>query len=196
MEYYQGGGPESAKLEWSSASQAREVIPAGNLSCANLLGEENTGPVNTVPGEQAATINQPVVFSTDNGNAIQVERPERLRGVVRWCSAAVSRIPIMNWGDVSGGGNRRRKPGRLEPHRLGRRVNESAIAANSSAYGNPDAPDGSQVLAIEGNATAWQDVTFTEAGKYTLNFLAAYTNDTQGWIGSAASIPSPCKSTA
>ena len=60
-------------------------------------------------------------------------------------------------------------------------VNESAIAANGSPYGNPDAPDGSQVLAIEGNATAWQDVTFSEAGNYTLSFLAAYTNANQGW---------------
>ena len=102
MEYYQVNGPESAKLEWSSASQAREVIPASNLSCANLLGEENVGPVNTVPGEQSETINQPVVFSTDNGNAIQVSDANSATSPV---FASSFEDPNLGWGVVSGGYN-------------------------------------------------------------------------------------------
>ena len=178
MDYYQVTGPESAKLEWSSASQAREVIPASALSCANLLGEENAAPVNRVPGDQSATINQPVVFSTDNGNAIQVSDPNSAAAPV---FSSSFEDPGMNWGDVSGGQCGGGNEGGWNLTAWDGGVNESAIAANGSPYGNPYAPDGSQVLAIEGNATAWQDVTFNEAGTYTLNFQAAYSNNNQGW---------------
>ena len=89
--------------------------------------------------------------------------------------------PNLGWGVVSGGGNGGGNEGGWNLTSWDGGVNESAIAANGSPYGNPDAPDGSQVLAIEGNATAWQDVTFSEAGNYTLSFQAAYTNANQGW---------------
>ena len=135
--------------------------------------------MNTVPGEQDETINQPVVFSTDNGNAIQVSDPNsRSRSPVFTSSFE---DPNLGWGDVSGGGNGGGNEGGWNLTSWDGGVNESAIAANGSPYGNPYAPDGSQVLAIEGNATAWQDVTFSEAGTYTLNFQAAYTNTNQGW---------------
>ncbi len=177
MEYFQGGWGESAKLEWSSTSQTREVIPASNLSCANLLAGENATPVNTVPGDQSGTLNSPVVFSTANGNAIQVSDTNA-------ATTAFSdsfENPGMNWGDISGGQCGGGNEGGWNLTSWDGGVNESAIAANGSPYGNPYAADGSQVLAIEGNATAWQDVAFAEAGTYTLNFQAAYTNDNQGW---------------
>ena len=78
---------------------------------------------------------------------------------------------------------RRRHTGRLELQGDWNLITGTAITtfsrhlANGSGYSNPDAPDGWQGLAIEGNGTAWQDITFTEAGKYTINFLAAYTSD-------------------
>ncbi len=182
MEYYQAGGGASAKLEWSSASQAREVIPASNLSCASVLGQESVAPDNSVPGDQSATVNQPVVFSADNGNAITVSGTDSATS-----SSASSLVfsssfenPVLNWGDVSGGGNGGGNQGGWNLVTWDGANDESAICANSSAYGNPDAPDGAQVLCLQGTATAWQDVTFTEAGKYTLSFLAAYTSNTQG----------------
>jgi len=58
----------------------------------------------------------------------------------------------------------------------------SAIAANGSPYGNPDAPDGSQVAAIEGNASVWRDVAFAETGNYTISFQTAYTNNSVGIV--------------
>ena len=55
MEYYQHSAGGTAKLEWSSASQQLEVIPASHLSCGDLLAHENTAPVNNVPSQQAPT---------------------------------------------------------------------------------------------------------------------------------------------
>ena len=67
MEYFQGGGGSSAKLEWSSASNLREVIPSSQLETTPRT------PVNMVPGAQGGSLNQAVVFSTDLGSAIAVQ---------------------------------------------------------------------------------------------------------------------------
>ena len=138
--------------------------------------------MNTVPGDQSATVNQPVVFSTDNGNAIQVSDTDSSAAADQANQLVFSSSfenPNIGLGNVSGGGNGGGNQGGWNLMTWDG-LNESALASNGSVYGNPDTTDGSQVLVVQGNATAWQDVTFTEAGKYTLSFLAAYTSNTQG----------------
>ena len=138
--------------------------------------------MNTVPGDQSATVNQPVVFSTDNGNAIQVSDTDSSAAADQANQLVFSSSfenPNIGLSNVSGGGNGGGNQGGWNLMTWDG-LNESALASNGSVYGNPDTTDGSQVLVVQGNATAWQDVTFTEAGKYTLSFLAAYTSNTQG----------------
>ena len=48
----------------------------------------------------------------------------------------------------------------------------SGIAANASAFNNPNAPEGTQVAILQNNGSFSQAVTFA-AGSYTLNFQAA-----------------------
>ena len=63
LDFVQNAGYENVKLEWSSASQAREVIPSSQLS------HEDTAPVNIAPSQQTTDLNTPIVFSQANGNA-------------------------------------------------------------------------------------------------------------------------------
>ena len=74
LDYYQISGDSGVKLEWSSASQTREVIPNSQLSHAN------SAPVNQVPGQQTTDENTPIVFSAANGNAIQVSDVDAVYG--------------------------------------------------------------------------------------------------------------------
>ena len=54
------------------------------------------------------------------------------------------------------------------------------IVSNGSDYGNPLALEGTQAAVIQGKGTIWQDVNFTETGRYTLGFLAAARNGYNG----------------
>jgi len=72
MEYFEGGGDEAAKLEWSATNQAGELVQPRELIPASQLSHEDTPPVNSVPGQQTTDENTNVVFSAANGNAIQV----------------------------------------------------------------------------------------------------------------------------
>ena len=66
MDYNQFGGGEMAKLEWSSANMAREVIPAGQLTHATQA------PIVYLPTAPWVTDDSSLVFSVGNGNAISV----------------------------------------------------------------------------------------------------------------------------
>ena len=52
--------------------------------------------------------------------------------------------------------------------------NSSGLAGNGAGIGNPNSTDGTQVAYIQGGATLSQNVTFAEAGTYTISFQAAY----------------------
>ena len=52
--------------------------------------------------------------------------------------------------------------------------NSSGLAGNGAGMGNPNSVDGAQVAYIQGGATISQNVTFAEAGTYTISFQAAY----------------------
>ena len=72
VEYFEGGGDEVAKLEWSATNQAGELVQPRELIPAAQLSHEDTAPANTVPGDQTTDENHDIVFSAANGNAIQV----------------------------------------------------------------------------------------------------------------------------
>jgi hypothetical protein len=77
MDYYQVSGQSGVQLEWSSASQAREIIPSSQFS------HSNSAPVNYVPSQQTTDENTPLVFSTANGNAIRIEDVDAVYGPVQ-----------------------------------------------------------------------------------------------------------------
>jgi hypothetical protein len=169
LEYYQHDAGGAAKLEWSSASQSLEVIPPGKLSCADLLAQQNAAPVNNLPSQQVADLNTPLVFSAANGNAISVGDPE--------IDQTNSTVAV---GDCS-----------FETHNIGtgRDSNQynptgfawtfegqSGIAAKDSGflYQNGAVPNGTQAAFLQFNSSIWQDITFAQAGNYTIGFQAAY----------------------
>jgi hypothetical protein len=55
-----------------------------------------------------------------------------------------------------------------------------ALAGNGSAYGNPDAPDGTQVAVLQFQSTISQSVVFPVDGTYQISFDAAYRNAQDG----------------
>ena len=50
----------------------------------------------------------------------------------------------------------------------------AALAGNGAGIGNPNSTDGTQVAYIQGGADFSQNITFAEAGTYTISFQAAY----------------------
>jgi len=66
MDYQQRTGDANVKLEWSSASQAREVVSVEPLP----NGQPDAG--DCCPGEQDGIGDQPIVFSELSGNAISL----------------------------------------------------------------------------------------------------------------------------
>ena len=122
MDYFQGGGGEMAKLEWSShdVGAAREVIPTANLSCADLVQNGDAVPASSVPGEQHVETNTPLTFSSANGNAIQVSDTGSSDAVPIEAFSNSFENPSLAYGSHSERGLRRRIPGRLESHGLGR----------------------------------------------------------------------------
>ena len=66
LDYRQDYSEASMKVEWSSASQVREVIPADHFHTADQT------PTIAVPSQQNGIADQPITFSETHGNAIAI----------------------------------------------------------------------------------------------------------------------------
>ncbi len=77
MDYYQISGDAGVALEWSSASQIREVIPSSQFT------HLDSAPVNQVPNVQTTDENTPLIFSSANGNAIQIADSDAIYGPLK-----------------------------------------------------------------------------------------------------------------
>ena len=134
----------------------------------------NLAPVNNVPGDQSDSVNTPLVFSTANGNAIQITDPniDPNDSSVDVANSSFE-SPSAQWyapseGDWNFGG-----------YTDDGRFNDSGILQNG-AWDNPTLPDGQQVGFIQGNGMISQDINFAEAGNYTISFQAAHRDYSTG----------------
>lgn len=67
MDYHQTDGWKTAKLQWSSNTIARQLVSSSHFTY------ENPAPVNNLPlASQSTNEDNSLVFSTANGNAIQI----------------------------------------------------------------------------------------------------------------------------
>ena len=63
MDYYQGGGGESAKLEWSGPGLARQVIDSSHFNCRDSMPAPNVAPTISVPDAQTIREDASLIFS-------------------------------------------------------------------------------------------------------------------------------------
>jgi hypothetical protein len=164
VEYRQRDWGANVKLEWSSASQQREVVSQDHLSCADLIHAGNAAPVNSVPGDQNAGVNSPVVFSSAQGNAITIGDADS--------EASATSVTITNSSFESGSGPNG-AGWSFTPYYFDDISNYSGITSNGG-YEHNGVPDGNQFAYIQGKGVISQDITFSEAGTYTLSFQAAH----------------------
>ena len=68
-------GSTSYVVVWSGNGVGDDSGVYSAVCDTRLLRPENLAPVNTVPGIQIDDANMPLIFSADNGNAIQDNRP-------------------------------------------------------------------------------------------------------------------------
>lgn len=193
LDYNQGAGNESVQLNWSSASLIEDrkdgVIPSDHLSCASLIAPAAAPVLSLEAREQASVINQPLVFSEANGNAIRVSNTATSNVIVAvdessfetpeitHPSGTLTNPPDNGWhytveiaDPIVDGGT------------------AAKLVANNSVYNNPDAPNGgAQAVAIDGHGMISQDITFTEAGSYSVNFWAAFGD--YDWSAAWATVP-------
>ena len=54
------------------------------------------------------------------------------------------------------------------------RLAAAVLRRNGSGYNNPNAVSGNQVAFIQGSGEVSQDVTFAQAGEYSISLMAAY----------------------
>ena len=68
--------PTRYVVVWYGNGDGGESGMFSSVCDATLLGQDvNLAPVNNVPGDQSDSVNTPLVFSTANGNAIQISDP-------------------------------------------------------------------------------------------------------------------------
>ena len=72
MEYFQENGPDTAKLEWSATDNLGAVILPREIIPSTQFTYENPAPVNSLPGAPSINENTSIVFSTADGNALQI----------------------------------------------------------------------------------------------------------------------------
>ncbi len=153
VQYYNDRGGENLKLEWSSPTVAREVIPCTQFT------HGNQAPTITQPASLDATENEPLTItdyvSVPVGNN-SFEFPS-------------ARMGDYQYGGSYGGWNF----DDLTWSSSGSPCS-SGIASNGSAYNNPDAVDGYRTAFIQGTGQISQDVYFAQAGDYQINLVAAY----------------------
>ena len=162
-------GPTRYVVVWSGNGEGDDSGVFSSVCDATLLGQNvNLAPVNNVPGDQSDGVNTPLVFSTANGNAIQIADPN-IDPNDSSVSVANSSFesPNGSWYDPEEGDW---NYGGYSDDGL---FNEAGII-QQGVWDKPTAPDGQQVGFIEGNGVMWQDVNFAEAGNYVISFQGAH----------------------
>ncbi len=160
-------GPTRYVVVWNGQGDGGDSGLYSSVCDATLLGEDvNLPPVNNVPGDQSSGMNTPLVFSTTNGNAIQISDPN--------IDANSSSVDVANSSFESPSGSS------YGPNTSDWTFSNSddglfndAGILQSGAWDNPTSPDGQQVAFIQGNGVISQDVYFAEAGSYVLSLQAA-----------------------
>ena len=172
--------PTRYVVVWYGNGDGDESGMFSSVCDATLLGQDvNLAPVNNVPGDQSDTVNTPLVFSTANGNAIQISDPN-----IDPNDSSVD-VPNSSFEFPATNGYAPTDAAWNFSYSDDGLYANSGIIPNG-AWGNPTSPDGQQVAFIQGNGTIWQDVYFSEAGNYIINFQAAYRDY---FVGSSPTFP-------
>ncbi len=159
VQYYNNTGWENLKLEWSSPSVVREVIPSTQLT------HYDQAPTVTQPVSVGATENEPLTISDYVSVPVEDSSFE---------------LPSGRYGDYLAGGSQGGWNFTNWTLSSNNTPCSSGIASNGSNYNNPDSVDGYRTAYLQGTAEISQDVNFAEAGDYTVSFLAAYRNGYDG----------------
>ncbi len=73
LEYYENGGGAKVNLQWSSAAQAKEVVPTSQLYANTLPSVSITSPASNATFVSPANINMAVNTGDNNGTVSKVE---------------------------------------------------------------------------------------------------------------------------